>query len=190
MRSAPNSFASTRPQTPDWSAAGSSCLGTAVPHRPWPARGAGQVPDGSLVVSSTSPRSGVVVLRAIGEIDLLTAPSWARMGRAACRLLADRHSDTPEVGDHSPVAHRVPAGSAPAGRLVCDLSAVGFLGASGLAVLVELAEETAAHGLVLSVVADTRAVRRPLSLTGLDRRVSVVSALSEAVADPRGVAGR
>ena len=41
----------------------------------WPGPDPVELADGSLVVSATAPRAGVVVVRAVGEIDLLTAPA-------------------------------------------------------------------------------------------------------------------
>jgi anti-sigma B factor antagonist len=53
--------------------------------------------------------------------------------------------------------------------LVVDLSGVTFLASSGLAVLIRAAHRAATRDLRLQLVAATRAVRRPLEITGVDR---------------------
>ncbi len=92
----------------------------------------------------TRPRAGVVVLGVDGEVDALTAGS---MNAALDELLA-------EPGDS---------------MLVVDLTDVTFLASSGLAVLIQAAKRAAARGLRLRLVADTRAIRRPLEITGVDQ---------------------
>lgn len=57
--------------------------------------------------------------------------------------------------------------------LVVDLSEVSFLGAAGLSVLVEAGATAGASGVGLYVVARTRPVLRPLTLTGLDSEFAV-----------------
>jgi anti-sigma B factor antagonist len=52
-------------------------------------------------------------------------------------------------------------------RLVIDLRQVGFLGSSGLAVLVEILEQADERGIGLRLVCDSREVVRPLTATGL-----------------------
>jgi anti-sigma B factor antagonist len=128
---------------------------------PWP--GPAELADGSLAIATTAPRRAVLVVRAVGEIDLLTAPAWRRVLTTATRALAATRLD-----DAAP-------------ELVADLSPVTFLGASGLDVLVELAEQTARHHVRLRVVATGRRVRRPLQLTGLDRHLAVETRLEDAV---------
>jgi anti-anti-sigma regulatory factor len=129
------------------------------------------------VVSATAPRTGVIVVRAVGEIDLLTAPGWRRVLTAVTRMLG---SAPPQPTRAPTDARRGPAHRAP--RLVCDLSPVSFLGASGLSVLVDLAEHTSRAGIELCVVAGTRAVRRLLEFTALDRHLAVSPRLDSAVA--------
>jgi anti-sigma B factor antagonist len=137
---------------------------------PWP--GPAELADGSLAIATTAPRPSVLVVRAIGEIDLLTAPAWRRVLAAATRSLASTRLD-----DAAP-------------ELVCDLSPVSFLGASGLDVLVVLAEEAARRRVRLRVVAPGRRVRRPLELTGLDRHLAIETRLDEAVAPGWGATRR
>ena len=52
-------------------------------------------------------------------------------------------------------------------ELVIDLSGVQFLGSAGLAVLVETQKSSRAREVPLSLIATTRAVTRPLEVTGL-----------------------
>jgi anti-anti-sigma regulatory factor len=118
------------------------------------------------------PRPGVAVVRAVGEIDLITAPGWARALRQACDQLA---ATTPD-----PAPGRGPAAGARS-RLVCDLSGVEFLGVSGLAVLDRTGEHAGACGVELRLLAATRRVRRILELTGLDRAWPVDARLTDAV---------
>ena len=50
-----------------------------------------------LTVTVSGPAAGVGVVRAVGEIDLLTARPWARTLDDTCRQLA-RHDDDPRAG--------------------------------------------------------------------------------------------
>ena len=126
----------------------------------------------------TAPGAGVVVVRAVGEIDLLTAPAWRRMLASGAQVLTS-----------TPPAPRTEASVRPADRLVprlvCDLSPVTFLGATGLTVLVELADQCTRTGVDLRVVAGNRRVSRLLAHTALDRHLTTTSRLDQAV-----VAGR
>jgi anti-sigma B factor antagonist len=91
----------------------------------------------------TRPRPGTVVLEVQGEVDTLTAPQFS----AAVDELMNDH----------------------AGRLVVDLTGVTFLASSGLAVLIQAAHRAEEHGARLRLVVGTRAVRRPLEVTGTDQ---------------------
>jgi anti-anti-sigma factor len=149
----------------------------------WPGPDPVALADGSLVISATAPRTGVVVLRAIGEIDLVTAPAWRRTLGAAVRIVGGAVPPGPaaesaeSAEDIAAVPRRTP------NRLVCDLSAVTFLGARGLDVLAELMAETAEHGVELVLVVDPRGlVRRLLSIADLDGGVPVCHQLEQAVA--------
>jgi anti-sigma B factor antagonist len=92
------------------------------------------------------PRPGTVVLAVDGEIDTLTA----------ARLQAG-------------LDEAVDAAAADGSAVVVDLSGVTFLASSGLAVLIggarRLADE---HDGRLRLVAASRAVTRPLQVTGAD----------------------
>ncbi|MBN6040619.1 STAS domain-containing protein [Amycolatopsis sp. 195334CR] len=95
----------------------------------------------TLAVRTARPAAGVAVVSAAGEIDLGTLTTWDTA------LAAALHSP-PEV-------------------LVADLSAVEFLGSSGIATLVMVQQETAERGVEFRVAGATRAVRRALEATGV-----------------------
>lgn len=104
--------------------------------------------------------AGVTVLEVEGEIDTVTAAPLD----AALQALV-REGET----------------------VVVDLSQVRFLGSHGLAALLEGAEQARRRGGRLVVVpgSDNRAVLRPLTLTGLDRRIEIASGSArEAAARP------
>lgn len=65
--------------------------------------------------------------------------------------------------------------------VVIDLTDVEFLSAAGLEVLAS-ARRTAGSSTRLAVVAASRAVRRPIELSGIDETVPVYSTLSAAIA--------
>lgn len=133
-----------------------------------PSRSPGALPPATetepetTVVSTTTPRPGLLVVRAIGEIDLSTAPPWRRSLADALEVLTGR----PDAD----------------GGLVCDLSSVTFLGASGLAVLVDLVEQAREHRVALCTVVTTRRVARVLRFGRLDTRLAPVDRLDTAVA--------
>jgi len=83
-----------------------------------------------------------VVVRAIGEVDLVTAP------------LLDDHFDT---------ATRLAAPPAP---VVADLRDVAFFGSNGVSVLLEAQQRCRRRRTPLHVIAD-RPVTRPLAVLGL-----------------------
>jgi anti-sigma B factor antagonist len=91
----------------------------------------------------TRPRSGTAVLTVQGEVDTLTAPAFA----AATTDLVTGPDET----------------------LVIDLTGVRFLASSGLAVLIQAAQGAEERGARLRLVVATRAVRRPLEITGTDQ---------------------
>jgi anti-anti-sigma factor len=98
-------------------------------------------------VSVEEAADGVAVVRASGEVDQLTAPGLAE---AIGRVL-----------------------DAPGSAVLVDLTAVGFLGSAGLAVLVEAATRAEKDARQLRVVADAPPVLRPLALTGLETVLSI-----------------
>jgi anti-anti-sigma regulatory factor len=143
---------------------------------PWPGPDPAELADGSLVISATTPRSGVVVIRAVGEIDLLTAPAWRRTLAAATWI-----AGSPTPPGPATTAHETPAGGR-ARRLVCDLSAVTFFAATGLNALVDLVAQADERGVELCVVADGYgSAGRLLALIGLDRRIERHRRLDDAV---------
>jgi anti-sigma B factor antagonist len=91
----------------------------------------------------TRSRPGTAVLEVQGEVDTLTAP---RFSAAVAELMNDRNN-----------------------RLVVDLTGVTFLASSGLAVLIQAAHRAEERGGRLRLVVSTRAVRRPLEVTGTDQ---------------------
>lgn len=99
---------------------------------------------GELSTALERSDAGVAVLTVDGEIDTLTAPP---LERAVGELLA-----TPAIT-----------------VLAIDLCGVTFLASSGLAVLIRSAHHAAELGLRLRLVLGSRAVRRPLEVTGSDQ---------------------
>lgn len=131
-------------------------------------------PGDGLIVTLCRPAAGVGVVRAVGEIDMLTASRWAAILGDTCHGLAHHDDDPRRCGDGA----RRGAGR---GRLVCDLTGVTFFGASGLAALERTAALAAEAGVALRLVADSRTVLRPLQLTGLDRALCIDAHLLTAI---------
>lgn len=101
----------------------------------------------ALAVSVDDAADGVTVVRASGEVDQLTAPG---LSEAIARAL-----------------------DSPGSAVLVDLTAVGFLGSAGLAVLVEAATRAEKDARQLRVIADSPPVLRPLALTGLETVLSI-----------------
>jgi anti-sigma B factor antagonist len=99
----------------------------------------------------------VLVLRVSGEIDLLT------IGQLRTRL-----------HQHVPGAYQV---------VVLDFTEVSFLGACGISLLVEIAEEALASETTLLLVASSRAVRRALEVTKVDELLPPIATVIEALSD-------
>ena len=110
--------------------------------------------DQQLNVAVSRATDDVVVLHVAGEIDLLTANLLGERVREQQRLAANR-------------------------VLVLDLSAVSFMGSSGLAEIVAAAQADSAQ---LVLVATSRAVLRPLEATGLLPMLTIYESLDEAIA--------
>jgi anti-anti-sigma factor len=91
-----------------------------------------------------------VVVRAGGDLDILTAP----------RLSAQLDFAEAIVVPPAPV--------------VLDLTGLKFLGSAGLSVLLTHHERCNALGSRLEIVPGDRAVTRPLAMTGLDKVLNVV----------------
>ncbi|GAB3004360.1 STAS domain-containing protein [Amycolatopsis acidiphila] len=103
------------------------------------------------------PATGVVVVEAVGEVDLLTVPTLSATVR---RQLEVR----PRI-------------------LVLDLHEVRFLGAAGLAVLLNVRDLAPRIGVTLRVARPSWAVRRPLDLLSLRDTFDVREDLAVAVRD-------
>ena len=101
--------------------------------------------------------AGAAVLRVGGELDLLTVPDLqARVYEA--------------IG-------------ATSGAVIADLTEVQFLSSTGLNLLLGLQSDLAARGRPLRlVVGGTKAVSRPLLITGLDRLLELPPDLDTALA--------
>lgn len=114
-------------------------------------------PLGAIDVSVTEPVPGTAVLAVSGEIDSLTS---AQFEAAVSQLLAAEQQ-----------------------RLVIDLSGVTFIASSGLTTLVRAADRAAERGIRIGLVTTTRAVRRPLEVTGCDTLFDLFTSLDGATGD-------
>ena len=102
----------------------------------------GEAPfDDVITLSTSTGEDGVVTVTVVGEVDTFTAP--------VLRSSLDTQLEQQPKG------------------LVIDLSGVQFLGSAGLAVLVETQKSARSRDVDLRLVATTRAVTRPLEVTGL-----------------------
>ena len=115
---------------------------------------AGRPCPGFLDASLTRPFPDTAVLAVQGEIDTLTAPAF----RAATDELLSASGDI----------------------LVMDLTEVRFLASSGLAGLIKAAHRAEDRGIRLQLVITSRAVRRPLEITGTAALFDVHSDLESA----------
>ena len=104
----------------------------------------------------TMPQPGTAVLVVQGEIDTLTAPAFT----TATAELVERPEET----------------------LVIDLTGVRFLASTGLAVLITAAHRAEERGIRLCLVVSTRAIRRPLEITGTDQLFDLHPELNAALA--------
>src|SRR5690349_8958386 len=113
-------------------------------------------PEEPVQIHVEQPRSGAVVVRVTGDLDLLTAPLLRR------RL--------------QPLLEQP-------GAVVVDLLNVGFLGSTGLAELTAAQDAAARTGVSLRLVATSHAVLRPLQVTGLDTLFRIFDSVDAALAD-------
>ena len=97
--------------------------------------------DDVINLSTSTGDDGTVTVTVVGEVDTFTAPVL--------------RSSLDSQLEQSPK------------ELVIDLSGVQFLGSAGLAVLVETQKAARARDVGLRLIATTRAVTRPLEVTGL-----------------------
>jgi anti-sigma B factor antagonist len=100
-----------------------------------------EAPFDDVITLSTSNEDGVVTVTVVGEVDTFTAP-----------VLRSTLDSQLELQPR---------------ELVIDLSGVQFLGSAGLAVLVETQKASRSREVALRLIASTRAVTRPLEVTGL-----------------------
>lgn len=96
---------------------------------------------------------GRVIVRIGGELDMLTAP---RLRDALLPIVATADAD-----------------------VVLDLGPVTFLGSNGLGVLVEVARQATDSGAALRLVAATKIVTRPITLTGLDEVLDLYESVDD-----------
>jgi anti-sigma B factor antagonist len=101
----------------------------------------GEAPFDDVITLSTSHDAGTVTVTVVGEVDTFTAP--------VLRASLDTQLEQQPT------------------ELVIDLCGVQFLGSAGLAVLVETQKSARSQDVGLRLVANTRAVTRPLEVTGL-----------------------
>jgi anti-sigma B factor antagonist len=112
-------------------------------------------PSGALAIEVIRPRPDAAVLAVRGELDTLTAPELD----AALRDLLTEPDPT----------------------LVVDLSGITFLASSGLAVLIQAAHRAEDSSRTLHLVVTSRAVLRPLELTGSDQLFTLHAELAAAL---------
>lgn len=117
-----------------------------------------------LTVTAHPIAPGVVVITVRGGVDLFTSP-----------LLLD-----------SLIVHLHGPGS----RLIVDLTGVGFFGAAGLSVLATARQATLAVGVGLCLVAHTRPVLLPLTITGMHTQFDIYPDLAHALRRVAGGPGR
>ncbi|HYQ64556.1 STAS domain-containing protein [Actinophytocola sp.] len=90
-----------------------------------------------------------VVVRAVGEVDMLTAPRLSRQLDLAEAIVV------------------------PPAPVVLDLTGLTFLASAGLSLLLAHDKRCTELGSSLAIVPGGRAVTRPLKLTGLDKLLTV-----------------
>ncbi len=135
-------------------------------------------------VSTRHAAHALVVVRVVGEVDLLTGPTLDRALREAVALA---EADRPPPGSATARAHAITTWTP---EVLCDLDAVTFFGATGVSVLLVAAERARIRGVMLVVTATSRPVRRTLNLIGLEDRLrSAILADTHTIA-PRTLAPR
>jgi anti-sigma B factor antagonist len=97
--------------------------------------------DDVITLSTQTGENGAVTVTVVGEVDTFTAPVL--------------RSSLDSQLEQSPR------------ELIIDLAGVQFLGSAGLAVLVETQKAARSRDVALRLIATTRAVTRPLEVTGL-----------------------
>jgi anti-sigma B factor antagonist len=133
------------------------------PHAPAPAPNPN--PGAQLLSVTAHPvPPDVVVIMVRGEVDLLTGPLLLDA------LLAQLHG--------------------PGRQLIVDLTAVDFFGAAGLTVLATARQATLAVGTGLCLVANTRPVLLPLTITAMHTQFDIYPDLAQALLRVADEAGR
>ena len=108
----------------------------------------------SAIVTTPSPGDQIQTLIVRGELDLATADSLCRRGRAA-------------IGRRARL-------------LLLDLADLSFCDACGLSAFVRIANEAEAAGCRYGLVAPQPLVAKVLRITGLNARLSVFATMEEA----------
>ncbi|HEX2132587.1 MAG TPA: anti-sigma factor antagonist [Actinophytocola sp.] len=114
-------------------------------------------PDTRLDLRTSTVDTGVVLVSAVGEVDLANRHALAEA------LAAATAESEPRL-------------------LVCDLSRVSFLACSGVSVLLDASTEVHGRGALLRVVATEPTVLRVLDVTGQREALNVRPNLAEALA--------
>jgi anti-sigma B factor antagonist len=115
----------------------------------------GEQPDEPLRIAIEQVRPDLCVVQLTGDLDLLTAP-----------VLHER---------------LWPLLPQPDRTVIMDLSGVAFLGSAGLSELAAASDLAGRHGTVILLVASSRAVLRPLEVTGLHTLFPVFDSLESAL---------
>lgn len=108
--------------------------------------------DDVIRLATSSDEAGAVTVTVVGEVDTFTAP--------VLRSTLDSQLEQQPR------------------ELIIDLSGVQFLGSAGLAVLVETQKSARSRDVGLRLIATTRAVTRPLEVTGLIDLFTIVDSAS------------
>lgn len=105
-------------------------------------------------IDTEQRQDGILLAHTTGEIDALGAPALSRF--VGDQLSADR-------------------------RFILDLDEVTFLGSAGLQVLLDTDQAAARRKLRWALVGTTRAVARPLEVTGLAPRLPLQPTVPAAI---------
>ena len=111
--------------------------------------------SGELLVVTSEQVGGALVVRAVGEVDISTAPLLNSALSLACETVAPR------------------------GVVVADLVGVEYFGSFGLSAVVIAHHRCLERRSRFLVVADNELVLRSLRVSGLDRVLTVVRSLDE-----------
>jgi anti-sigma B factor antagonist len=115
----------------------------------------GEQPDEPLRIAIEQGTPDLAVVQLAGDLDLLTAP-----------LLHERLWPLLTQRDRT---------------VLIDLSGVAFLGSAGLSELAAASDTAGRHGTVILLVANSRAVLRPLEVTGLHTLFPIFDSVESAL---------